>query len=40
MGVNSKDLMVLRCPVGMSVSSIMTEVRVCGGESVGIDRAV
>jgi hypothetical protein len=30
----------MQCPVGMSVSSIVTEVHICGGESVSIDRAV
>jgi hypothetical protein len=29
--------MVLQCPVGISVSCTMTEVDVCGNESVGID---
>jgi hypothetical protein len=32
--------MVVRCPVGVSVSSIVIEVRVCGSDSVGIDKAV
>jgi hypothetical protein len=32
--------MVVRCPVGVSVSSIVIEVRVCGSNSVGIVKAV
>jgi hypothetical protein len=30
----------VRCPVGVSVSGIVIEVRVCGSDSVGIDKAV
>jgi hypothetical protein len=32
--------MVVRCPVGVSVSGIVIEVRVCGSDSVGIIKAV
>jgi hypothetical protein len=32
--------MVVRCPVGLSVSGIVIEVRVCGSDSVGIVKAV
>jgi hypothetical protein len=32
--------MVVRCPVGVSVSGIVIEVHVCGIDSVGIDRAL
>jgi hypothetical protein len=32
--------MVVRCPVGVSVSGIVIEVRVCGSDRVGIDKAV
>jgi hypothetical protein len=32
--------MVLRCPAGVSASSIVTEVHVCGNDSIGIGRAV
>jgi hypothetical protein len=32
--------MVVRCPVGVSVSGIVIEVRVCGSDSVGIVKAV
>jgi hypothetical protein len=32
--------MVVQCPVGVSVSGIVIEVRVCGIDSVGIDRAL
>jgi hypothetical protein len=36
---DSEDVMVLRCPVGVSASSITTEVHVCSADSVGIGRA-
>jgi hypothetical protein len=32
--------MVVQCPVGVSASSIVIEARVCGGNSVGIVKAV
>jgi hypothetical protein len=32
--------MVVRCPVGVSASSIVIEVRVCGSDSVSIGKAV
>jgi len=32
--------MVVRCPVGVSASGIVIEARVCGGDSVGIVKAV
>jgi hypothetical protein len=31
--------MVMQCPVGVSALHTMTEVDVCGNESLGIDRA-
>jgi hypothetical protein len=32
--------MVVRCPVGVSASSIVIEAPVCGGDSVGIVKTV
>jgi hypothetical protein len=32
--------MVVRCPLGVSVSGIVIEARVCGSDSVSIGRAV
>jgi hypothetical protein len=32
--------MILRCPVGVSVLCVVTEMDICGLDSVGIDRAL
>jgi hypothetical protein len=37
---NSEDVMILWCPVGISVVCVMTEMDICGLDSVGIDRAL
>jgi hypothetical protein len=39
-GSHSEDVMVERCPVGVLASGIVIEAHVCGGDSVGIGKAV
>jgi hypothetical protein len=31
---------IQRCPIGVSASGVTTQVRICGNDSVGIDRVV